>query len=269
MLKRSGTSHNVGVLHRTIGGFEGGQNLVDLAGEQWAYPTSPRVHRPCDPPKLVLGPQHPGHCEMKSIWLPGPTCQGKNVPLGSGYTRPLRRGLVYEGHAFNNLCHYNSDKARCDPTPLSRELQERGQVTRVSVFTGSRSDAGTDNNLYITLHGTHVVTGEKASDRLDCSRYDHNDLLQGEKDAYGFVSAVGDIDTITVELSGGLLDDWYAEWIVVEQRDAQDNVWTAYPFAVLNWVNSGESQALSPRRKCWVELMWWRCIGARRFSQCV
>ncbi|CAF3234025.1 unnamed protein product [Rotaria socialis] len=137
-----------------------------------------------------------------------------------------------------------------DDKQIARYLVPRQKVRnnlyKVTVFTGNKSGAGTDADVFITLFGNQGQTGQtKLDNKTDA-------FEAGKKDEFTVeCPAVGEINKILIEHNNkGLSSGWFLDRILIE--DTQDH--RTYEFPCNRWLAKDEddkqiARYLVPRQK--------------------
>jgi hypothetical protein len=115
------------------------------------------------------------------------------------------------------------------PTLVYAASKAKSYDLDVEVFTANKTNAGTDDKIYVTVHG---ALGSTTSTRLDTK--DHNDFEKNKHRTYIMrgddqrTKPIGDILGITVRLGGEAKDGWGINKIIITDKKDSDNTATFF-----------------------------------------
>ncbi|CAF2130421.1 unnamed protein product [Rotaria magnacalcarata] len=149
---------------------------------------------------------------------------------------------LYAMHTYQFPCHRwlakNEDDGKIarflvpqSSTTETPQIRKHNQY-KVTVFTGNKSGAGTDADVFITLFGNQGQTGQIKLDN------EKDNFETGQKDEFIVeCPAVGEINKILIEHNNkGLSSGWFLDRILIE--DTQDH--RTYEFPCNRWLAKDE-----------------------------
>ena len=109
----------------------------------------------------------------------------------------------------------------------------------IEVQTDDITKAGTDSNIYLTIHGSNGSTG---SINLGTYAGGNNNFEKGDLDCFeiGYdVAGIGTIRTIEIKKdNSGSGPDWYPEYIIVTEKLADGNKAQSVQFIIDEWIEN-------------------------------
>jgi hypothetical protein len=103
---------------------------------------------------------------------------------------------------------------------------------RITVFTGTEKDSGTDANVYITLYGESGNSGERQIGN------DRNNFERGQSDEFSIdMIDIGNIKNVRIRHDNkGKKPGWFLDRIIVHNENT-DQEWT---FPCMRWLARDE-----------------------------
>lgn len=111
----------------------------------------------------------------------------------------------------------------------------------IEVKTGNKSGAGTDSDIYLTLHGDAYSKNTEEINMSDMAG-DGNDFEKNNLDCFyvGFnTNAIGDLKSITIrKANNGLGPDWYLDYIKITEEIGDGQTGKTYTINVGKWIEN-------------------------------